>query len=96
MATIGGSVEWKCRSCEEVFTTRGKRNAHQRKLHQKFATPNNGRIQLQRSLTEKFVYKCGTCYNQAQSLSRHRRSCYSAIAMAEVGVNNSEEEEGKT
>lgn len=93
MATIA-QEQWKCRSCVEVFDTRGKRNAHHRKVHQKFATERSGRAQVQRSVAGKFVCECGNCYDQAQSLTRHRQGCYAAIAMIEGGENNSEHEEG--
>jgi hypothetical protein len=94
MTTIDNQEQWKCRSCVEVFDTRGKRNAHHRKLHQKFATGRAGRIQVQRSIAGKFVCECGNYYDQAQSLTRHRQGCYATIAMIEGGDNGSENVEG--
>jgi hypothetical protein len=94
MATIENQEQWKCRSCVEVFDTRGKRDAHHRKVHQKFAIERSGRAQVQRSVAGKFVCECGNSYDRAQSLKRHRQECYAAIAMIEGGENSSEDEEG--
>ena len=55
MATIENQEQWKCRSCVEVFDTRGKRDAHQRKVHQKAATGRSERLQVQCSGTGRFV-----------------------------------------
>ena len=92
MATIENQEQWKCRSCVEVFDTRGKRNAHQRKVHQKAATERSERLQVQQSGTGRFVCECGNSYDQAQSLKRHRQRCYAAIAMIERGENSSKHE----
>jgi hypothetical protein len=94
MATIENQEQWKCRSCVEVFDTRGKRDAHHRKMHQKFAVGRSERAQVQRSIAGKFVCECGNTYDRAQSLKRHRQGCYAAIAMIEGGENSSEDEEG--
>ena len=94
MATIENQEQWKCRSCMEVFDTRGKRDAHHRKVHQKFAVGRSGRAQVQRSAAGKFVCECENSYDRAQSLKRHRQKCYAAIAMIEGGENSSENEEG--
>ena len=94
MATIENQEQWKCRSCVVVFDTRGKRDSHQRKVHQKAATGRSEKSQVQRSGTGRFVCECGNSYERAQSLKRHRQECYAAIAMIEGGRNNSEHEEG--
>jgi hypothetical protein len=94
MATIGNQEQWKCRSCEQVFDTRGKRDAHHRKVHQNFTFERSGRAQVQRSDHGKFACECGKEYDRVQYLQRHRPSCYAAIAMIEGGENSSEHEEG--
>ena len=94
MSTIINQDQWKCRSCLEVFNTKGKRDAHHRKIHQTFTVERSRRPQVQRSVAGKFVCECGNCYDRAQSLKRHRQGCYAAIALIEGGKNSSEDEEG--
>lgn len=83
MSTIENQNQWKCRGCLEVFDTRGKRDAHHRKMHQTVVGEGSGSTNTQRSVDGKFVCECGLRYNVAQSLKRHKRSCYSAIAVVE-------------
>jgi hypothetical protein len=94
MAIIENQEQWKCRSCVKGFDTRGKRDAHHRKAHQKVATGRSERTQVQRSVAGKFICECGNSYDRAQSLKRHRQGCYATIAMIEEGENSSENEEG--
>jgi hypothetical protein len=64
---------WKCRSCQQVFETVGKRDAHHRSKHQSLL--NSADRNLQRSRNGKFECLCGRTYQQGQGLKQHKKRC---------------------
>jgi hypothetical protein len=97
MATIENQEQWKCRSCGQGFETKGRRDSHHRREHQRASLGDGRRDREQgiRGIGEaKFECSCGKKFGYASSLKRHRQGCYSAIAMIEGEENGSEYEEG--
>jgi len=97
MATIENQEQWKCRSCAHSFDTRGRRDAHYKREHQREVSDirgNTGNEGVRRAVGEKFECFCGIKFWHAWSLKRHRQGCYAAIAMIVGGENSSEHEEG--
>ena len=97
MATIENQEQFKCRSCDHSFDTRGRRDAHYKREHQREISAARGNHERQRTgRTEqgKFACTCGKEFWRAYSLRRHEQGCYAAIAVIEGGENSSEEEEG--
>jgi hypothetical protein len=81
--------EWHCRSCVEVFTTRGKRDAHHRKVHQKIITVAalfDNKNTVKRSDNGNYECICGKNYMCGISLRRHRKTCEMANDVLEVEV----------
>ena len=89
--------QWKCRSCGQGFETKGRRDGHHRRVHQR-ASLGDGRRSRAEGIREtgeaKFECSCGKKFGYSSSLTRHRRGCYSEIAMIASGGNSSEYEEG--
>jgi hypothetical protein len=70
--------EWHCRSCTQVFNTRGKRDAHYRREHQivtTVKTQSGGKNMIKRSENGNFKCVCGNNYMLATSLKRHQKGC---------------------
>jgi hypothetical protein len=68
--------EWKCRSCESIFESRGRRDRHHKKTHQRSGAGKSGGLQVEREEEGgKFVCQCGREYDEARSLMRHREKC---------------------
>jgi hypothetical protein len=85
---------WDCRSCRLQFDSRGKRDAHHRKTHQKLAIAESlsgHKMSVRRSTTGKFDCSCGKEFLHAQSLQLHYKRCYEPI---ENEVESSENEQG--
>ena len=83
---------WHCRSCSSVFETRGKRNAHQRRVHQTLTTTAVLGVSstLVRCQDGAFRCTCGKGYPSAQSLMRHQKKC--ELAADVLGAQLIEEE----
>jgi len=101
MSDIVLEAQWQCRNCERVFDTRGKRDAHQRKEHQKIVTTydqSNQRTRSERSITSKdFFCSCGKTFSHTQSFQRHAKSCNRSglfVGGENVGDRDSHEDEG--
>lgn len=78
--------EWKCRSCENVFETRGRRDRHHKKTHQRSAIGKSGGLQVAREEMEgeevgKFVCQCGKEYEEGYALMRHQQNCNRAALL---------------
>jgi hypothetical protein len=96
MATIENQEQWKCRSYDQRFEIRGKRDAHHRREYQGVSmgiieTSGNGR--MERAIGEKFVCFYGIKFWHIWSLKWYREGCYTTITMIEGGENSSEYEE---
>jgi len=97
MATIENQEQWKCRSCANSFDTRGRRDAHYKREHQRKVSGVRGNTRnegVRRAEGEQFACICGKKFWHVFSLKRHEQRCYAAIAMIEGGENISEHEEG--
>src|SRR5271169_1482508 len=97
MSIIGTEFEWKCRSCDIQFETRGKRDGHQRREHQRVPADDTRdlRTQVEGNPGQgRFVCPCGKTYSTKQSLGRHRMGCSGPIGMVEGFSESSEHEEG--
>jgi len=78
MISANEVYHWQCRGCERQFETRGKRDAHTRKEHQKVTTNINGmrgNDGTMRRDGEKFRCKCGKEFLHPSSLQRHSKRC---------------------
>ena len=76
------------------FNTKGKRDAHHRRMHQ---VSTIERIEIGntiRSVDRKFVCECGIGYHRVQALKHHKQDCYASIAMIESDGNRLDQEEG--
>lgn len=87
---------WNCRSCGLRFDSRGRRDAHHRKTHQKLAiakssSRGNNTLSVRRSTTGKFGCSCGKEFSHTQSLQLHYKRCSESI---ETEVESSENEQG--
>ena len=97
MATIENQEQWKCRSCANSFDTRGRRDAHYKRAHQRKVSGARGNTRnegVRRAEGEQFACICGRKFWHVFSLKRHEQGCYAAIAMIEGGENISEHQEG--
>lgn len=73
---LGIGMEWHCRSCTQVFDTRGKRDNHHRREHQNVTIVDRGlRKQLERSRNGKFECICRNMYLTVGALTKHRKKC---------------------
>ena len=89
--------QWQCRSCDQQFDSKGKRDAHHRKEHQKLVTTHSGAHQKQRimrSTIKKFDCPCGKKFSHVQSLQRHCKTCPGGIFTVETADDSSQHEEG--
>jgi hypothetical protein len=82
------SKEWRCRLCSIVFDSRGKRNTHQRRVHQKaiMMSTTEAAVAVERGNDGVFRCSCGKGYQSAQSMARHRRNCDIATDVLEAIV----------
>ena len=90
-------TEWKCRKCDRNFETRGQRDGHNRRKHQKRVINSNLGDRdaiIERVEGDKFVCQCQTTFTYAWSLQRHKRKCNASFLMIENESENSENEEG--
>jgi hypothetical protein len=100
MSDIVVDAQWKCRNCDEEFDTRGRRDAHQRREHQRFVTTHNQGNQqttFQRSTTSNdFRCSCGKIFSYSQSLQRHVKTCTHHFLVGGTGVEDMDlhEDEG--
>src|SRR2546423_601280 len=92
MAAVENQEQWKCHSYVEAFDTRGKGDAHHRKVHQKSTVEKSGSTQVQHSVAGKFICEYGNSYDRAQSLKWHRPGYYATIGIIEGGKNSSKDE----
>jgi len=79
------------------FYSRGKRDAHQRREHQRVSADDtrDHRNQVEGHRGQgKFVCPCGNTYKTKQSLGRHRMGCSEPIGMIEGFSESSQHEEG--
>jgi hypothetical protein len=79
LATQMEPSQWICRSCGAEFETRGKRDAHHRKVHRvtgprSQSTVKNAR--MRRSTGGKFVCQCNREYESVQALLKHKKRCF--------------------
>ena len=84
MATIKNQEQWKCRSCGQGFETKGRRDGHHRKMHQRVSLGDGRRSREERIRGiegTKFECSCGKKFGYSSSLTWHKRGCYSAITM---------------
>jgi len=89
--------QWQCHTCDQVFETRGKRDSHQRKKHQKIAITDNEQVIVGRSATSKeFCCPCGKTFPYAHSLKRHTKTCKGTLLTRETDmvVDHAHEREG--
>jgi len=97
MQSTNNQHEWKCRTCQRQFDTRGKRDAHHRKEHQKavgnvnVATENNSTT---KNAGEKFSCPCGKEFLHPWSLQRHSKGCNAPMLTVGHDDDNSHEDEG--
>ena len=86
---------WQCRSCIQQFDSKGKRDAHHRKEHQKLVTINvsHEKQSIEKSTKGDFICSCGKAFLYAQSLQRHCKSCIDSILMNEDDLESIEHEE---
>jgi hypothetical protein len=97
MSAIIAQHRWLCRSCDEQFDSKGKRDAHHRKKHQTIViakSVSHQQYRIVRSTTQKFDCSCGREFSHVQSLQRHTKSCNGWILAVESVNDNSEHEEG--
>ena len=67
-----------CKHCGEVFPSKGRYQAHYRRVHQneiRIRHSEQGQIFIHRSDNQKFDCICGKSYYIRQSLYRHQKSC---------------------
>jgi hypothetical protein len=67
--------QWHCRSCEALFETKGKRDAHHRKMHQSISQQSSSNLTRMRSRTGKFICQCSREYQSVQALRKHEKRC---------------------
>jgi len=89
---------WQCRSCIQQFDSKGKRDAHHRKEHQKLVTINvsHEKQSIEKSTKGDFICSCGKAFLHAQSLQRHSKSCIGPILMDEDDLESVEHGERNT
>src|SRR5271154_6972623 len=88
--------KWHCRHCTRSFDSRGKRDGHYRKEHQKLYQSfdlGDQNKSIQRSREGKFVCSCGKGFWRAQSLQRHSKGCIDPILMDEDDLESIQHEE---
>ena len=67
-----------CKHCNEVFPSKGRYQAHYRRVHQneiRMRHSEQEQIFIHRSNNQKFDCICGKGYPTSQSLYRHQKSC---------------------
>jgi hypothetical protein len=74
-------LKWHCRSCSKAFATRGIRDAHHRREHQRVLITEASGVQRQveRTVDGKFECICGKVYSRGQGLNRHQSKCGGVI-----------------
>src|SRR5271154_4208428 len=89
---------WQCRSCIQQFDSKGKRDAHHRKEHQKLVTINvsHEKQSIEKSTKGDFIYSYEKAFLHAQSLQRHFKSCIESILMNEDDLESVKYEERNT
>src|SRR5271154_6479331 len=88
--------KWNCSHCTRNFDSRGKRDAHTRKEHQKLCHTldlSDQSKSVQRSEEGKFVCSCGKGFWRAQSLQRHSKGCIDSIWTVEDDLESIQREE---
>jgi len=88
-------MTWQCRSCIQQFDSKGKRDAHHRKEHQKLVTINvlHEKQSIEKSTKGDFACSCGRAFWHAQSLQRHSKGCIDPILMDEDDLESIQHEE---
>ena len=97
MSIVIAQCQWQCRSCDKQFDTRGKRDAHHRKEHQREIPKIGMMVESQgtkRGEGEKFPCRCGKDFWHAWSWQRHRKSCNALILTAEMADESPEQGQG--
>ncbi len=97
MSNIIDDNQWQCRRCERNFDTRGKRDAHHRKEHQKVTTNIDGMTEnngVTRNEGEKFSCQCGKGFWRLYSLQRHSKSCSAPMLTVGIDGDHANEDEG--
>ena len=86
---------WQCRSCIQQFESKGKRDAHHRKEHQKLVTINvsHEKQSIEKSTKGDFICSCGKVFLHVQSLQRHSKGCIDRILMDEDDFESIQYEE---
>ena len=88
--------KWHCPHCIRSFDSRGKRDEHYRKEHQKecqTVTLVDENQSIQRARQGKFACHCGKEFWRAQSLQRHCKGCIDSILIIEDDLESTEHEE---
>src|SRR5271169_1577882 len=89
--------QWICNSCGNCFETKGKRDVHHRKEHDKRSTIlyfEGLTIRTRHTIDGKLSYVCGRYYQYVQSLNRHRTSCTQWILMERPKFGREQSPEG--
>jgi hypothetical protein len=76
--------QWICRSCGRGFETRGKRDGHNRKVHQNSGATRQSSVEtarMRRSNGGKFVCECKREYESVQALRKHKKKCFAGELM---------------
>jgi hypothetical protein len=84
MSTMIIERQWQCRSRDQQFDSKGKRDAHHRKEP---VTTHSGAHQQQRTIrstTKKFDCPSGKKFSLVQSLQRHCKTCQGGIFKVET------------
>jgi hypothetical protein len=94
MSDVIVDTQWQCRNCVRVFDTRGMRDSHQRREHQKHANPNQQATILRSATSNTFNCPCGKEFTYAHSLQRHTKSCNGTMLMLDLSEEDDDPHEG--
>jgi predicted SprT family Zn-dependent metalloprotease len=97
MPSTNDRQERQYRSCERHFDTRGKRDAHHGKEHQKVVANVNGVTEsngTSRNEGEKFSCQCGREFLHPWSRQHHSKKCTASMLMVSTDGDNSQQDDG--
>jgi hypothetical protein len=76
--------EWKYRSYENIFETRGRRDQYNKKIYQRVAFGSSGVLQVEREEdVGKFVCEYGKEYDEGRNLRRYRQRYNTRIILVD-------------